>query len=112
MSNLKIIMLIIIVLFPSLNLEGLEYEAMPSVNVEYTRQDFQGDMITILNGVLPLEEDEVVLDYRYIAGEDLEVFSQIGETYYRKFYNIIDHKMEKISEEVIELGKGGLKIKE
>lgn len=112
MYNIKIALLLIIVIFPNLNLEGLKYKAMPNINIEYTREDFQEDLIKILNITLPLEDDEVVLDYRYIEGEDLEVFSQIGDKFYRKFYKINQDKIELVSEEVVEMGKGGLKIKE
>ena len=111
MNHIKIALLLIIVLFPNLSLEGMKYKAMPNINIEYTREDFQEDLIKILNTALPLEEDEIVLDYRYI-GEDLEVFSQIGDKFYRKFYKINQDKIELVSEEEVEFGKGGLKIQE
>ncbi len=68
------------------------------------------EAIDLLKDILPLEENEIILDYRYIEKDKIEVFSQIGETYYRKFYEIKDNRIEKTSEEVVEMGKGGLKL--
>ena len=70
------------------------------------------EAIDVLKDILPLEENEIILDYRYIEIDKIEIFSQIGETYYRKFYEIKDNGIEKTSEEVVEMGKGGLKLDE
>lgn len=65
--------------------------------------------IDYLEEILPLEESEIVLDYRQIE-YTLEIFSQIGDKYYRTTYLIKDNILEKVDREEIELGKGGLKI--
>lgn len=113
MNLIKVYMLIFLLMLPNTKVENQKI-IVNLQDIKELVEMIEVDKIIIekLNRKLPLEENEIVLDYRYIEVDRIEVFSQIGETYYRKFYEIKDNGIEKISEEVVEMGKGGLKLDE
>ena len=113
MNLIKVYVLIFLLMLPNTKVENQKI-IVNLQDIKELVEMIEVDKIIIekLNRKLPLEENEIVLDYRYIEVDRIEVFSQIGETYYRKFYEIKDNGIEKISEEVVEMGKGGLKLDE
>lgn len=109
MNIIRVYVLIFLLMLPNTKVENQKI-IVDLQDIKEIVEMIEVDKIIIerLNSELPLEENEIVLDYRYIEGT-LEVFSEIGDKYYRTTYLLKDDKTERVGREEIEMGKGGLK---